>query len=38
VRAIWEIVEVEVFDGGADGDAETTNDNTLFAVPGAFVP
>jgi hypothetical protein len=27
-----------VFDGGADGDADTTGDNTLFAVQGAFTP
>ena len=30
--------QVQVFDGGADGDADTTGDNTLFAVQGAFTP
>ena len=25
-------------DGGSDGDADTTGDNTLFAVQGAFAP
>jgi hypothetical protein len=38
MRTIWEIGRVELFDGGSDGDAQTTGDNTLFAVPGAFVP
>ena len=38
VRTIWAIGKIELFDGGADGDAETTGDNTLFAVPGAFAP
>jgi subtilase family protein len=37
-RTIWALGRFELFDGGADGDAETTGDNTLFAVPGAFVP
>ena len=37
-RSIWELGQVQVFDGGADGDADTTGDNTLFAVQGAFVP
>ncbi len=36
-RAIWELSEGRVFDGGADGDT-ATNDNTLFAVGGVFVP
>ncbi len=36
-RAIWQIEEVKVFDGGPDGDADTA-DNTLFAVPGVFIP
>ena len=38
MRTIWEVGRIELFDGGADGDAETTGDNTLFAVPGAFAP
>jgi hypothetical protein len=37
-RAIWELNEVDVFDGGADGQAGTTFDNTLFARQGIFVP
>ena len=36
-RAIWELSQVQVFDGGADGDADTA-DNTLFAVQGTFAP
>jgi hypothetical protein len=36
-RAIWELAQVKVFDGGADGDAGTA-DNTLFAVQGLFLP
>jgi hypothetical protein len=37
-RAIWELGDVDVFDGGADGQAATTGDNTLFARQGIFVP
>ena len=37
-RAIWELNEVDVFDGGADGQASTAFDNTLFARQGVFVP
>jgi hypothetical protein len=37
-RAIWELGQVQVFDGGADGDADMTGDNTLFAVQGLFAP
>jgi hypothetical protein len=37
-RSIWQLGQVEVFDGGADGLASTTADNTLFAVQGIFVP
>jgi secretory lipase len=37
-RAVWELSQVEVYDGGSDGDADTTGDNTLFAMPGAFAP
>ena len=36
-RAIWELGQVRVFDGGPDGDADTA-DNSLFAVQGVFVP
>jgi predicted acyl esterase len=37
-RAIWELGTVEVYDGGADGIARTTEDNDLFARQGLFVP
>jgi hypothetical protein len=37
-RAVWELGQVKVYDGGADGDADTTGDNTLFAVQGLFAP
>jgi len=36
-RSVWELDQVEVFDGGADGLA-STNPNTLFAVQGLFIP
>ncbi len=36
-RAIWQIGQVQVFDGGPDADADTP-DNSLFAVQGIFVP
>jgi len=37
-RTLWEAGQIQVFDGGADGDAQTVADNTLFAVQGIFVP
>jgi hypothetical protein len=37
-RAIWALNAVQIYDGGADGDGDTTADNTLFAEPGIFVP
>jgi hypothetical protein len=37
-RGIWKVGQVQVFDGGADGDADTSGDNTLFAVQGTFLP
>jgi hypothetical protein len=36
-RAIWQLDQVQLFDGGPDGVAATL-DNTLFAVQGIFVP
>jgi hypothetical protein len=36
-RAVWALAQVQVFDGGADGDVETA-DNTLFADQGTFAP
>jgi hypothetical protein len=29
---------VEVYDGGEDGDGDTTADNTVFLRQGIFVP
>jgi hypothetical protein len=37
-RAIWGLDQVQVYDGGPDEDADTTTDNSLFAVQGVFVP
>ena len=37
-RAIWALPSVDVYDGGSDGDAATTADDTLFATQGVFVP
>jgi len=36
-RALWELGQVQVFDGGPDGDT-ATEDNTLFEVGGVFIP
>jgi glucose/arabinose dehydrogenase len=36
-RSIWELRQVEVLDGGPDGDAETP-DNDVFARQGLFIP
>jgi hypothetical protein len=36
-RAVWGLSQVQVFDGGADGDVETA-DNTLFETQGTFAP
>jgi hypothetical protein len=35
---VWGLGQVKVYDGGADGDADTTGDNTLFEVQGLFAP
>ena len=37
-RAIWQLGPVQIYDGGADGVASTTNDNTVFMNQGLFVP
>jgi WD40 repeat protein len=37
-RAIWQLGQVEVSDGGPDGVASTSAGNTLFMVEGVFVP
>ena len=36
-RAIWQLGQVQVYDGGADGDADTAP-NTPFARQGIFIP
>ena len=36
-RAVVELAQIQVKDGGADGQA-ATSDNTPFAVEGVFVP
>jgi TolB protein len=36
-RSIWQLGQVVVYDGGADGDTATA-DNTVFARQGLFVP
>ena len=36
-RAVVEIGQLEVFDGGPDGQV-ATNDNTLFMHQGIFIP
>ena len=36
-RAIWELGQVQVYDGGSDGDVDT-GPNTLFEREGIFVP
>ena len=36
-RAIWQLGQVQVFDGGSDGVVSTTP-NTLFLTQGIFVP
>ena len=37
-RAIWQLTEVDVFDGGTDGLGSTTEDNSRFMTQGIFVP
>jgi TolB protein len=37
-RSIWQLGRVEVYDGGADGDANTPAGDTLFATQGLFIP
>jgi len=36
-RAVVEVSQLQIFDGGADGNV-TTTDNTLFMVQGIFIP
>ena len=40
-RMIWRVGQLEVFDGGGDGQAEPDggiDDNERFAAPGIFIP
>jgi hypothetical protein len=37
-RTVWELDDVRIFDGGADGDGDTTADNSVFMRPGVFIP
>jgi WD40 repeat protein len=37
MRSIWQLADVKLYDGGADGQA-ATSDNTLFMHQGLFVP
>ena len=37
-RSVWELDAVRIYDGGADGDGDTTADNTVFLRPGIFIP
>jgi hypothetical protein len=37
-RSNWEIDDVRVYDGGTDGEGDTTADNTVFLRPGIFIP
>ena len=37
-RAIWQLGQISVWDGGEDGYVESTDDNTVLAVQGVFVP
>jgi hypothetical protein len=38
IRQLYELDAVQIYDGGADGDGDTTADNTVFARPGVFIP
>jgi hypothetical protein len=37
-RTVWQLGQVKVYDGGSDGLASTTVDNTLFMDQGVFTP
>jgi hypothetical protein len=37
-RSLWELRQVQVFDGGSDSEGDTLADNTLFADEGVFAP
>jgi hypothetical protein len=37
-RTIWELGQVQVYDGGPDGDSDTPTGDTVFMRQGLFVP
>jgi Tol biopolymer transport system component len=37
-RAVWQLGQIDVYDGGPDGDGDTFGDNTLFMTQGVFAP
>jgi hypothetical protein len=37
-RAIWQLGQIGIYDGGADGLASTTDGDSVFATQGVFVP
>jgi hypothetical protein len=37
-RAVWQLGQVQIYDGGSDGDGDTTGDNTLFMTQGLYAP
>jgi hypothetical protein len=37
-RTVVQITQFEVYDGGQDGQASTSGDNTVFMRQGLFVP
>jgi hypothetical protein len=37
-RSVWQLSQVQVYDGGPDGAISTGAGNTLFMDQGVFVP
>jgi len=37
-RTLWQMGQVEVLDGGPDGNVGTATGNTVFARQGIFIP
>jgi hypothetical protein len=37
-RAIWQLGQARIYDGGPDGNADTPAGDTLYAVQGIFIP
>ena len=37
-RSIWQVGQMQLYDGGPDGDGDTLAGNTLFMSQGVFVP